>query len=501
MLVAARRIPLFVQVCGIAATAMYVPALFGAATRDLDAARPFFYGATLFLILLMLAALATAARPRRLDGRRNLATLLAIYTVLPVMLAIPLHEAVPNTSFQNAYLEMVSALTTTGASVFDPDRLPLTVHLWRGVVGWLGGLLIWVTAFAVLAPLTLGGFEVTSETEVGSGNARMSGTLADPQERVLRFGARLTPIYVTLTGVLWLVLVIAGQNPAPALLNAMATLSTSGITAGQPVAAEGGGLAAEIAVFVFLFFAVSRRLFEGGLNPNWAQIRRDREIGIALIFISAVPLFLFLRHWLGAFEVDATFDDDALPALWGGMFMVLSFLTTAGLESSSWDEAQNWSGLQTPGLLLAGIALFGGGVATTAGGVKLLRVYALYKHGVREMERLIHPSSIGQAGYAGRRLRREGAAIAWIFFMLFALSIAGVMALLSLTGLEFEETAILAIASLSTTGPVAGIATEVPIDYGALPEAAKLVLCAAMVLGRMETLAILALLNPDFWRN
>lgn len=501
MMLAARNVPLFVQVAALSAAAMYGPAIFGAATRELDEGRPFFYGATLFLIIFLLVALATARRRHRMDGRGNLATLLGIYTALPVMLALPLWEAVPDTSFLNAYLEMVSALTTTGASVFDPDRLPMTVHLWRGIVGWLGGLMIWVTAFAVMAPLTLGGFEVTSETEVGSGDARAAGTLVDPHERVLRFGARLTPIYVTLTCVLWLLLVIAGQNPAPALLNAMATLSTSGITAGQPVGEAGGGLAAEIAVFAFLFFAVSRRFFEGGLNPNWRDIRRDRELRIALIFITSVPVFLFFRHWLAAFEVDVTLNDEALPALWGGVFMVLSFLTTTGLESGSWDEAQNWSGLQTPGLLLAGIALFGGGVATTAGGVKLLRVYALYKHGLREMERLIHPSSVGRAGYAGRRLRREGAAIAWIFFMLFALSIAGVMALLALTGIPFEESTILAIASLATAGPVAGIATEAPIVYSALPDAAKIVLCGAMVLGRMETLAILALLNPDFWRN
>ncbi|WP_425090288.1 TrkH family potassium uptake protein [Tropicimonas sp. S265A] len=501
MLLAARSVPLFVQVCALGAAAMYAPAIFGAATRDLDAGRPFFYGATLFLILLVLVGLATSRRTRRIDGRAYLATLLAIYTLLPVMLALPLREAVPASSFLNAYVEMVSALTTTGASVFDPDRLPMTVHLWRGIVGWFGGLLIWITAFAVLAPLTLGGFEVTSETEVGSGNARVSGAYADPHDRVMRFAGRLTPIYVTLTAALWLFLVIAGQQPASALLHAMATLSTSGISTGQTVGEAGGGFGAELAVFAFFFFAVTRRLFEGGLHPDWHLIRRDRELRIALIFISAVPVFLFFRHWVGAFEVDGTLNSEALPALWGGIFMVLSFLTTTGLESASWDEAQNWSGLQTPGLLLAGIALFGGGVATTAGGVKLLRVYALYKHGVREMERLIHPSSIGRAGYAGRRLRREGAAIAWIFFMLFALSIAGVMALLSLTGIAFEESAILAIASLATTGPVAVIASEAPIVYSALPDMAKVILCGAMVLGRMETLAILALLNPDFWRN
>ena len=81
---------------------------------------------------------------------------------------------------------------------------------------------------------------------------------------------------------------------------------------------------------------------------------------------------------------------------------------------------------------MLGLAMFGGGVATTAGGVKLLRVFALFKHGQREMERLVQPSSIGGAGQLARRFRRQGAFIAWIFFMLFAISIAAVTALLAL---------------------------------------------------------------------
>ena len=64
----------------------------------------------------------------------------------------------------------------------------------------------------------------------------------------------------------------------------------------------------------------------------------------------------------------------------------MSFLTTTGFVSEHWLDAQAWSGLPTPGLILLGLALIGGGVATTAGGVKLLRVFALYQNGAREME-------------------------------------------------------------------------------------------------------------------
>ena len=143
----------------------------------------------------------------------------------------------------------------------------------------------------------------------------------------------------------------------------------------------------------------------------------------------------------------------------------------------------------------------GGGVATTAGGVRLLRVYALLRHGERELERIVHPSSIGGGGEMARRLRSEGAYMAWIFFMLFALSIAAVMMAVSLTGLEFEPATILSIASLSNTGPLAVVAGDTPLSWASLSDPTKAVLALAMVLGRLETLALIALFNPDFWRG
>jgi trk system potassium uptake protein TrkH len=218
--------------------------------------------------------------------------------------------------------------------------------------------------------------------------------------------------------------------------------------------------------------------------------------------ILGVPLLLFSRHWIAAAGADQVEDvPTALSVLWGGMFSVLSFLSTTGFESAHWDVARDWSGLGTPGLILMGAALIGGGVATTAGGVKLLRVYALYLHGQREVERLIHPSSVGRASGSGRRIRRQGAYIAWIFFMLFAMTLTALTAALALFGQGFEQALILALSGLSTTGPLIHTAAEDPIRLVQLGIGAKLVYAAAMVLGRLETLALIALFNPAVWRD
>ena len=152
-------------------------------------------------------------------------------------------------------------------------------------------------------------------------------------------------------------------------------------------------------------------------------------------------------------------------------------------------------------MMLLGLAMLGGGVATTAGGVKLLRVYALFRHGERELERIVHPSSIGGKGAAARQLRREGAYMAWVFFMLFAMAIAAAVLALSMAGIEFQQALVLAVAALTTTGQLADVALAQPIPYGPLSPVVKTILGAAMIVGRLETLALIALIAPGGWRR
>jgi trk system potassium uptake protein TrkH len=457
------------------------------------------------VIAATLIGIAMQGRPGVATERRQLVTLVLSYMLLPLVLAVPMDQAVAATRFINVYLDMVSALTTTGAVVFDPERLPPAVHLWRALVGWLGGLLIWVTAMAVLAPLNLGGYEVTSEARVeGQIQSSLTQTgAAGASERLRRSAAQLTPIYGLLTILLAIGLLAVGETPLVAVIHAMSTLATSGITPVDGLTGRPIGIAGEAMILIFLVFAVSRRTFSGRFDRTWPErMLRDREARLAGFAVVVLPTLLFARHWLGALEVETVANfRNALEALWGGAFTVLSFLTTTGFVSDNWEASQTWSGLETPGLLLVGLVLMGGGVATTAGGLKLLRVYALYKHGVREMGKLIYPSSVGGAGRLGRRIRREGAYIAWIFFMLFILTLAAVMLALAAAGLDFEEALILAVAALSTTGPLATVAGEAPISYISLSDPAKIILGMAMIIGRIETLVLIALLNPAFWRS
>ncbi len=505
MLARLAELPLLVVLIGLSGALALLPAVYGIASDQTALARGFFYSALIILLGTAMLGIATAAFSPRDHARSHLAALVWAFTLLPPILALPLLETVPDTSFSNAWFEMLSALTTTGATVFAPDRLPDVVHLWRAIVGWFGGFMTLLAAYAILAPLNLGGAEVVSGRVPGRGvvGAAQISRTADPGERLTRFALQLFPVYTALTLGLWVALLIAGDTGVTALIRAMGTLSTSGISGQSVPGSAGSGILGELLVLSFLIFAITRRAMPGtGLAENRRSLFGDPELRLAGLILAVVTLVLLVQHMLAA-DVLGFPDEDrqALRALWGIVFTATSFLTTTGYISADWQAGAGWSGIGAPGFVLVALAIIGGGTATTAGGLKLMRVYALARHGERELERIIHPNSIGMGGSEARRLRKDGARLAWVFFMLFAVSIAVTAALLTLLGVEFEPALVLAIAALTTTGPLAEVGAAQPINYEDLTVMMKATLGLAMIVGRLETLALLALILPGRGRR
>jgi trk system potassium uptake protein TrkH len=497
------KLPFLLKLLSLGALSMWAPAVFALVNEEHFQARMFFYTGVFGLFLVSMVALATANRTLNESGFQQVIHIGASLVILPFFLAIPMYEVIGNTAFLNAYLDIAGAYTTTGLRVFDPTRLPETLHLWRAFVAWQGGALMWVVAAAVLAPLNLGGFEVSgggTGPRVGSSH---SLNFADRQRLLARAAQSLLPAYFGFTVSLWLILTVLGSPSLDALIHAMSVMSTSGISGQEDFVSAQSGLVGEFFVFCFFAFALTRIAFsQERMTVYKTSLWRDPEFRLALFLVFMLSAALFARHWWSAFgdEIDTTWAI-ALKALWGGIFTVASFLTTTGFVSEFWHDAQSWSGLETPGFLFMGLALIGGGVATTAGGVKLLRVYSLYLSILRELDRMEHPSSVGQSRNFFRADLRAGAFIAWVFFMLFVVAIAVFTMIFAWLGLDFEHAIVMAISTLTTTGPILDVAGLGDFGVIAMSGALKLFMVLAMICGRLEILVVLALMAPSAWRR
>lgn len=508
-----RGYPVFGGVLVTLALTMLAPAGVAASLGDWGVATNFLYSAVVTAIIGGLQMIAMFRRLENGGAVGEFAVLIAILTLAPLAAAIPVAATMPFLSFGTAYFEMVSMITTTGASVFDRlNEIHPAIVLWRGIVAWFGGLVALIMAYALLAPRSLGGFEVRDNGGRAAAIGRLTGDPVwaggQPSEAAgERLGAAFKsvfPLYLTLTVVLTFLLLAVGHEPLSALVLAGGVMSTTGVSAGQGAPFAASGLLGEMAVFAFLLLAATRHTYGG---PSQRPLRfkgldQDPEIRILAFAVIGITTLLYLRHWVGVFELQDKDADllDSLRPLWGALFTTLSFATTTGYISVDWDSARTWSGLDNPSMIFFGLAIMGGGIATTAGGVKLLRAYALFKHGERELERLMRPSSVLSADARKRGLRREGAQIAWVFVMLFLVALAVVFLALSLTGLGFEPSLSAGVAALSNTGPLFPVTTGLSWATAVTPEG-RAVLDIAMVLGRVEILALIAMLNTDNWRR
>ncbi len=496
-----RGMVVMVGLMGATGAAMLAPAALGFALRELAAARAFIYSACLLFALAGMIHLANRNRPA---PRHALAhpfyTLALAYAVVPLMMALPLTEAVPGgLGLFDAWVEMVAAFTTTGTSALPAD-MPATVTLWRGIAGWMGGAAVLVFAAGLLAPLNMGGFDIVNARDRPAPMRALrvrrkrdmraaSGFAEAAPSRLWTHVKLVMPAYAGVTLGLWVALAALGTAPRDALMLAMATLATSGIV---PDGA-GYGRGAEMLVALVLVLALTRRLWPGAPVPqDEPPLHRDAELRLAALLLAAVTLALALAQGraLAAQGLPA-----ALDTLWAMLFTTLSFLTTAGFTAQPPAGAAPFAG--ATGIVLLGLAMVGGGVATTAGGLKLLRVFALLWQGKHELERLVHPSGMGGDGPRLRGLRGEGAFAAWLFLMVFILTLTALIMALVLQGLVPEHALIHAVAALTTTGPLVLVAGPEPLAFAALDTGARAVLAFGMILGRLELLLLLSVLWPQ----
>ena len=175
------------------------------------------------------------------------------------------------------------------------------------------------------------------------------------------------------------------------------------------------------------------------------------------------------------------------------IFQVVSIGTTTGFTTTTYST---WP-LFVPFLLL-GLSFVGGCVGSTGGGLKVVRVLLLYKQGVREVKRLIHPSAEIPVILNGRSVDQKILDSVWGFIAAYLAILVIMVCMLVASGLDVLTSFSAIAASLNNLGPGLG---EVFSNYTALDTFPKWVCITGMVLGRLEIFALLILFTRAFWQE
>ncbi len=160
-----KSLPLAISLLGLLVLSMLVPALHGLTFGEAYQGRTFLYAVLLELFVLIFIWLAVKTNKKSAKRHADLWSLLVFFIVFPMALAVPFQEVLVTGKIIDAYLDLVSVITTTGLKVFPDSSLSETLIIWRVCLGWLCGFLMWVFAWSIFAPLSLGGFELLEKKE------------------------------------------------------------------------------------------------------------------------------------------------------------------------------------------------------------------------------------------------------------------------------------------------------------------------------------------------
>lgn len=405
------------------------------------------------------------------------------WTVLGVFGALPLYMHDPlNLSVARAIFESLSGLTTTGATVIvGLDDLPKSILFYRQQVQWLGGMGLIVLAVAILPMLGIGGMQLYKAEAPGPKKDKLT-------PRVAETAKALWYIYLGLTFLCMLAYWGAGMELFDAIGHSFSTVAIGGFsTHDASLGYYNSRLIEMIAVVFMLVSGVNFALhFIAMHSRSVMPYFRDSEFKAYVLVLGAVMVttssYLYLSHTEGL--SDAFFD---------GIFHAVSIGTTTGFTTR---EYFNWPGFLPVLLLFA--SFVGGCAGSTGGGMKVIRFLLLLKQGKRELTRLVHPKAKILVKVGNHPLPDNVIDAVWGFFATYVALFAVMLLLMMAAGLD-QITAFSAVAAcLNNLGPGLG---EVGANYSTLGDGPLMILCFAMLLGRLEIFTLLVLFTPDFWRK
>jgi len=390
----------------------------------------------------------------------------------------------PLMSFTDSMFEAFSGLTTTGATVLTGlDALPPSILYYRAQLQWFGGMGIVVLAVAVLPMLGVGGMQLY--------RAEAPGPVKDTKltPRITETAKALWYIYLGMTMLCGIAYWLAGMSPFDAICYSFTTVAIGGFANHDVSIRFFDNTAIELIAIAFMLLAGANFSlhFVAFRSRSVRPYLLDPEFRTYLRIIASISILVTVYLlWHDAYPTRQ-------EALIRALFQVVSISTTTGYTTA---EFAHWPGL-VPVLLL--FASFVGACAgSTGGGIKVIRCLLLYRQGVREVIRLVHPNAEIPVMVGNQTISQRVVDAVWGFFAVYVVVFATLMLVLLGNGVD-QVTAFSAIAAcLNNLGPGLG---DVATTFANTNDLTKWVCIVAMVFGRLEIFTLLVLISPAFWRR
>lgn len=443
---------------------------------------PFIYVAIIFFALGFLLAFK---RPKvsNMGSREAIVSIGLAWIVVSLISSLVYIFSGAIKGFVDAFFEMVSGITTTGATILtDIESLPKSILFFRNMTCWIGGVGILVFILALTPGKEKGGFQLLKAESPGPSVSKLTSKLSTTARAL--FG-----IYVGLTLLQFIILLCGGVDWFNSLTLSFSTAGTGGFTVTNLNVASYNSQFVNIVLTIFMLifsinFYVYFLIFIGkGLT---AIKNEEMWVFLGIVLVSTIIISIDISAQVGNFWT----------ALGQASFQVSSAASSTGFGVVDYNS---WSALSQTLLLV--IMMIGGCAGSTAGGLKVMRLVGLCKGSHLKTRQVTNPHRVNTVKINGKPQEESYINSIFFYFVIYIFILFAFTLLVSIDRqLDFGTALSACIATFNNAGPGIGIIGSMG-NYSSLGIGTKLLLSGAMLIGRLEIFPIIMLFLPSTWRR
>ncbi len=444
---------------------------------------------TAFLVTIVIAlaagfamTLATRTKNRVIYAKEGFAIVALAWIFMSAVGALPfvLNRDIP--SYIDAFFEIVSGFTTTGASIVpNVELLSKSSLIWRSFAHWIGGMGVLVFVMALLPSI--------SDRSIHIMRAEMPGPVVGKLVPRARDTAKiLYLIYIVMTLVEVALLSFGEMDLFESFFHAFGSAGTGGFGMKADSLASYSPYSQWVIGIFILFFGINFNLYYLILIRRAKAAFKSTELWAYLGIIATAVILLCIN--LGSLY--ESFSETVRHAF----LQVTSIISTSGYSTVDFDLWPDFS----KGIILFMLIFMGGCAGSTAGGLKVSRVLLLFKVIGREIKQSLHPRSVNAVRLEGKTVEEKTAVGVCVYFALYIICILTTYLIISLDPVAagFETNFTAAVTCFNNVGP--GFAKVGPMGgFGFYSPISKLVLSFCMLFGRLEIYPLLLVLFPATW--
>ncbi len=382
----------------------------------------------------------------------------------------------------NAMFESVSGITTTGATILTNFDYPKTFFFWRALTQWLGGLGIIVLFVAILPQFAVAGRQMFFAEAPGPTEDKFT-------PRIRNTASALWKVYAGLTLLNIIFLIVAGMPKFDAVCNSFSTLSAAGFSPNpQSIMGYHSNWINWITIFfMFLAGASFNIQYKAIVQKNPFVLFKNEEFKLyfSLVMVMAllITISLVINTHYGVFQ---GFTD--------ALYQVVSITTSTGsanVDFVKWDYVSK--------VILFIVMFMGSCSGSAGGGIKMVRWLIVYKAMKSELLRILHPNAIINIKVDNKsvpaEVTRQIVVYVFYYFIIFGITsiIIAILEHNSIIGLAGSITA------LGNIGPGFEQLTGPMGSFDGIHPASKCIMIFNMLVGRLELIPFLVMLQKDFW--